>query len=252
MAERRQFAAENNKYLYASSPFEKEILTLEECLSLMRATRSRTEILIIPSFTATSLSPDNWVPACLSLANEGADAIQLDFFYMGNIIGTDGLSENIVTLLKELISAVNIPIMPKLNVNLPKDYIVPLLVKAGVKYVSLLDSVRSPYLEKSDGKYRVSQRLDPLTTSCFGSWQLPITLSYTYTAAQHGLKVCAGGGVFNEVSDSYNGTLLISRTADIKLLYGLCSLIKYSQSKKLSATIAETMEICFLISSATI
>lgn len=192
---RRQFAADNNRYLYASSPFEKEILTFEECRSLMRAIRSLTEILIIPSFTATSLSPDDWVPACLSLANEGADAIQLDFFYMGNIIGADGLSKNIITLLKELISAVNIPIMPKLNINLPKDYIVPLLVKAGVEYVSLLDSVRSPYLEKSDGKYRVSQRLNPLTTSCFGNWQLPITLSYTYTAAQHGLKVCAGGGV---------------------------------------------------------
>lgn len=192
---KRRFAVDNKGYTYASSPFEREILTLDECLELMAELRPQTDILLIPSFTASSLSSEDWIPFCRSLEQAGADGIQLDFFYMGCIIGRDGLSDSIVTLLKELISAVSIPIMPKLNVNLPKDYIIPLLVKAGVEYVSLLDSVRSPYLEKENGAYRVSERLDADTTSCFGSWQLPLTLGYTYTAAQSGLKVCAGGGV---------------------------------------------------------
>ncbi len=85
--------------------------------------------------------------------------------------------------------------MPKLNVNLPKDYIIPLLVDAGIEYVSLLDSVRSPYIEKSGNDYYINNRLNPDTTSCFGGWQLPLSLGYTYTAAKNGLKVCAGGGV---------------------------------------------------------
>ncbi len=192
---KRQFAVDSKSYTYASSPFEREILTLDECLELMRDIRLQTDILLIPSFTASSLFADDWTPACRQLEQAGADGIQLDFFYMGCIIGRDGLTDSIVYLLKELVSAVSIPIMPKLNVNLPKDYIIPLLVKAGVEYVSLLDSVRSPYLEEENGKYRISSRLDTDTTSCFGSWQLPLTLSYTYTAAQSGLKVCAGGGI---------------------------------------------------------
>ena len=62
---------------------------------------------------------------------------------------------------------------------------------------NLLDSVRSPFLMEQDGNYSVCDRLDPQTTSCFGHWQLPLTIGYTYTASQYGLKVCAGGGVTN-------------------------------------------------------
>lgn len=167
---KRQFAVDSKGYTYASSPFEREILTLDKCLDLMRELRPQTDILLIPSFTASSLFADDWISSCRKLEQAGADGIQLDFFYMGCIVGKDGLSESIVTLLKQLISTVSIPIMPKLNVNLPKDYIVPLLVKAGVEYVSLLDSVHSPYLEEDNGEYRISSRLDINTTSCFGSW----------------------------------------------------------------------------------
>jgi dihydropyrimidine dehydrogenase (NAD+) subunit PreA len=191
---KREFAVQGD-CTYASSPFEKEILTLGECLELLRELRSQTDILLLPSFTMTSLAPNDWLPACLQLEAAGADGIQLDFFYMENLIGTDGLSECIVTLLRELITSLHIPVMPKLNVNLPKDYIMPLLVRAGVEYVSLLDSVRSPYFVKTNDSYRLSERLDAEMTSCFGHWQLPLTLGYTYTAAKHGLKVCAGGGI---------------------------------------------------------
>lgn len=191
----RQFAVDNDGYTYASSPFEKEILTLDECIALMSELRPQTDILLIPSFTAKSFSPNDWIPACLKLEESGADGIQLDFFYMGCIIGADGFSEKLVRLLIELREALKIPIMPKLNINLPKDYIIPLLVDAGIEYVSLLDSVQSPYLEDKNGTYQLSHRLDTDTTSCFGHWQLPLTLSYTYTAAKHGLKICAGGGI---------------------------------------------------------
>ena len=195
VSEKRQFAIDKMGYTYASSPFEKEILTLDECIAIMRELRSKTNILLIPSFTASSFSPSDWIPACRRLEKSGADGIQLDFFYLGCIIGTEKFSEKIVLLLKELMKSLGIPIMPKLNINLPKDYIMPLLVEADVEYVSLLDSVRSPFCEFENGNYHISQRLNAETTSCFGQWQLPLTLGYTYTAAKHGLKVCAGGGI---------------------------------------------------------
>jgi len=195
VSEKRQFAVGKDGYTYASSPFEKEILTLEQCVEMLQELRTKTDMLLIPSFTAKSLLIGEWVPACQRLEKSGADAIQLDFFYMGNLIGCEGFTDKIVELLKGLKLAVRIPIMPKLNVNLPKDFIMPLLVQAGIEYVSLLDSVRSPYLEKSDDGYCLSERLNAESTSCFGTWQLPLTLSYTYTAAKYGLKVCAGGGI---------------------------------------------------------
>ncbi len=192
---KRQFAVDKNNYKYASSPFEKEILTLDESIDLMSELRSQTDILLIPSFTASGFLPELWIPACQKLEKTGADAVQLDFFYMGSVIGTDGFYEKLKQLLKTLKENLSVPVMPKLNINLPKDFIIPLLADAGIEYVSLLDSVRSPYLECTDGDYHVSDRLDAETTSCFGHWQLPLTIGYTYTAAKHGLKVCAGGGV---------------------------------------------------------
>lgn len=195
--DKRLFAVDKNGFIYASSPFEKEILTLEECLGMLSKLRKKTDILLIPSFTAASLEPSDWLGPCQRLAECGADGIQLDFFYMGDLIGTDNFRQRISALLRELVNGLDVPVMPKLNINLPKDFIIPILAEAGVEYVSLLDSVRSPFLMEQDGKYSVCGRLDPQTTSCFGHWQLPLTLGYTYTASQHGLKVCAGGGVTN-------------------------------------------------------
>lgn len=193
---KRCFGFDNTTgYTYASSPFKLEILTLDEELKLLNAVRTNYDILVISSFTAASIAPENWITACKTLQAAGADGIQLDFFYMGNLLGTDSFSQKFVTLLTELKKSLDIPIMPKLNINLPKDFIIPLMKNAGMEYVSLLDSVRSPYIEFKNGKARINHRLDPNTTSCFGSWQLPLTLGYTYTAAQHGFKVCAGGGI---------------------------------------------------------
>lgn len=194
---KRMFKWESGSgYFYAASPFEKEILTLDEAKSLLKELRPQTDILLIPSVTAATLETGPWIKSCKVFEELGADGIQLDFFYMGNLIGkTDGLGESIVRLLKALKGSLKIPVMPKLNINLPKDFIIPLLVEAGIEYVSLLDSVRSPYLAKNKNDYYVDENIDPLTTSCFGGWQLPLTLGYTYTAAQNHLKICAGGGI---------------------------------------------------------
>lgn len=194
---KREFARDTaTGYLYASAPFQKEILTLSECLDMMHQLRPETEISLIPSFTATDLNPKSWLPACQTLASSGADGIQLDFFYMGNLIRQEHFTHDMTELLHRLVDEVPVPIMPKLNINLPKDFIMPILRNAGIQYVSLLDSVRSPYVSKAqNGTFCLDSRLDPLTTSCFGGWQLPLTMGYAYTAVQSGLRVCAGGGI---------------------------------------------------------
>ena len=57
-SDKRQFAVDKNGFVYASSPFENEILTLEECLDMLSKLRKKTDILLIPSFTASCLEPD--------------------------------------------------------------------------------------------------------------------------------------------------------------------------------------------------
>ena len=191
---KREFAVYNG-YTYASSPFECEILTVEEELALLASLRSETDILLIPSYTANDLDAQKWRKHCRKLEAGGADAIQLDFFYMGNLIGTPDFESKLTALLMTLNVSISVPVMPKLNINLPKDYIIPLIKDAGTEYVSLLDSVRTPCIYTKNGKAYTDRRLDNETCSCFGSWQLPLTLGYTYTAAKYGLKVCAGGGI---------------------------------------------------------
>lgn len=78
---------------------------------------------------------------------------------------------------------------------LTAGYIFPIISRAGIKGVSLLDSIRVPVTDTPDGF-----SLPFSTTSLFGEWQLPISLRYTYIAKQYGLAVCGGGGVSNRSS----------------------------------------------------
>ena len=54
---KREFAVDKKLgFTYASAPFESEILTLDECLEMLRTLRPQSEMLLIPSFTASSCS----------------------------------------------------------------------------------------------------------------------------------------------------------------------------------------------------
>lgn len=57
---KREFAVDKELgYTYASAPFESEILTLDECLEMLQTLRPQTEMLLIPSFTAACLAPND-------------------------------------------------------------------------------------------------------------------------------------------------------------------------------------------------
>lgn len=175
---------------YASSPFEHEILTLDEEIAMLRELRPQTNIALVASFTAKTLDISDWLKPCKMLLNAGADAVQLDFFYMGNLLGERDFSRRFVDLLSQLNS---LPIIPKLNINLPASFVMPFLKEAGTEYISLLDSVRVP--PECDENGKTPNGIDPKTCSLFGHWMLPLAASYTYTAAKYGLKPISGGGI---------------------------------------------------------
>lgn len=175
---------------YAYSSFEREILTAEEGLTLYRDASKTCSFPIIPSVTALSLNPEDWLPLCLAFQGEGAAIIQLDFFYLGTFLGQPHFADQFYQLLDTLVHSLSCQIMPKVNIDLPADFIFGLISKAGVKGVSLLDSVRVPVTGTSK-----DLQLPFSSTSCFGSWQLPLSLHYAYIASQYGLEICGGGGI---------------------------------------------------------
>lgn len=177
---------------YAASSFEREILTAEEGLSLFESTVKKCSIPIIPSITALSLEPEDWLPLCLAFQNQGAKIIQLDFFYLKTFLSQPDFSVKFRNLLDTLTRTLSCQIMPKLNVDLPADFICQLLSSSGIKGVSLLDSVRVPSPINEN-----TPILPFASTSCFGSWQLPLSLHYACIAKQYGLEICGGGGITN-------------------------------------------------------
>lgn len=189
---RKVLFTSDRKNYYASSSFDREILSADEGLTLYHDAVKTCSIPIIPSITALSLDPEDWLPLCLSFQDAGAPILQLDFFYLENFLLQTDFSEKLFMLFNTLRHSLSCRIMPKININLPAGYIFPLISRAGIKGVSLLDSVRVPVTDTPDGS-----SLPFSSTSLFGGWQLPLSLHYTYIAKQYGLDVCGGGGVTN-------------------------------------------------------
>lgn len=174
---------------YADASFEREILTLEEGLELYKRSLElcSPDMFLIPSVTASSLDPEEWIESCKQFELYGAQLLQLDFFYLGTMKHDNAFYGNLRNLLTNLVKTLNCNIMPKLNLRFEPDQICQVLKESGVKTISLLDSMRE------DPDYRLG--LHKGTTSYFGSRQLPHTLRYLKVAKQYELEVCAGGGI---------------------------------------------------------
>ncbi|WP_215904880.1 4Fe-4S binding protein [Leadbettera azotonutricia] len=190
----------NKQGFWAKSTFNREIMSLNEELELL------TQISRIPSFgfvpfiasvTELEMDIEKWLADCRAVENAGADAIQLDLFYIENLLAVSDFEEKFISLLKEILSHTKVPVMPKLNIGLPAEYAAFLLKKAGIKYVSLLDSIKSPapLSFSPEGQPAVNKTLLGSGLSVFGSFMLPITRNYTQVLCREGFEVCAGGGV---------------------------------------------------------
>ena len=91
-----------------------------------------------------SLETEEWMNSVERMERAGASMIQLDFFYLNNIWNEQNIGSRITHIVERLVRDSQIPIVPKININLPVNFIYPLLKNAGVHTVSLLDSVRVP------------------------------------------------------------------------------------------------------------
>lgn len=181
---------------WAQSTFEREIMTLEEMTGLIKEAKKRIKIPVIASIASEDLSPYKWVSACSQAERAGADMVQLDFFYMPDLVLLESAETKLTQLIMRIRNEVHIPIIPKININLPADFVFPTLRKSGISIVSLLDSIRVPlvkeWVETQDWK---NNTLTNEGTSYFGSWQLPLSLHFLMEARRYEFMVIGGGGI---------------------------------------------------------
>jgi dihydroorotate dehydrogenase/Pyruvate/2-oxoacid:ferredoxin oxidoreductase delta subunit len=174
---------------WAESGFDREIMPLDAAADLTRQAADTVRVPIIPSVTELTLELERWFESCETLCKAGANALQLDFFYLPNLLAENDFNVRFVTLLRELRMHCRVPVMPKLNIGIPVELALRLLGEAGIENVSVLDSIRSP---APYGAHLTGESL-----SVFGSFMLPITRRYTHALSKAGFCVCAGGGVAN-------------------------------------------------------
>jgi dihydropyrimidine dehydrogenase (NAD+) subunit PreA len=189
----------DSRGFWAKSGFRREIMPMNKGIELIRKTKAAVRAPVIASVTGCSLDTESWLEDCAAAEAAGASAIQLDLFYMENLLDTGNFAMQLISLLKEIIYHCHIPVMPKLNSSLPAGYAAQLFLKAGVRYVSLLDSIRSPAplrFDKNGRPYRDRAMLGP-GLSVFGDFMFPLTRHYTDTLCRAGFEVCAGGGIQN-------------------------------------------------------
>jgi dihydroorotate dehydrogenase len=174
---------------WAASGFDREIMPISESAALTQAATRELDIPVIASVTEMTLEPSKWLESCTTLEKAGAGAMQLDFFYLPNLLAEHDFSTKFIKLLKEIKLNCNVHVMPKLNIELPAKFAAHLLKEAGIEYVSLLDSIRSPSPDAA--------HLGNETPSVFGGFMLPLTRQYTQVLSSAGFSVCAGGGITN-------------------------------------------------------
>lgn len=190
---------------YADASFEHEIMTVDEAVELYTSALKNcgSDMLLIPSVSASSLEPEEWINSCRCFEEMGAELIQLDFFYLGTLSHDSAFYDSLKALLSTLKRTLKCNVMPKINNRFNPCEIFKILKTSGITLVSLLDSMREdpdPALGLHKG-----------TTSYFGPRQFPYTLEYLRNAKLYGLEVCAGGGV----SSRYDVELLLAKGANL-------------------------------------
>ena len=188
----------NSRGFWATSTFRRETLSRSEGMGLIADAARQTSVPIIASITGTDLEVNHWLPTCLGAVNAGACAIQLDLFYLPQPICSAHSMEGLVDLLGTLAAEISVPVVPKLNIEIPAYLAAQLFPQSGIAGFSLLDSVRVPSPidvdQRGASRYRFVQK--PGMSSLFGEWQLPLAQHYTLILGRlTDLPLCAGGGL---------------------------------------------------------
>lgn len=202
--------------LWATSTFSRETLPLEVGAKLVSDSVRETEVPVIASLAGSDLEPRHWVDSSLRLEEAGAAALQLDLFYAALDWGSPETVRGVASVISEIAASSRVPVVPKLNIDMPIREVVGAAGRAGAAGISFLDSIALPppiTLPTGGSAFEFVSR--PSRASLFGRWQFPLTLRLTHQlAGETPLPLCAGGGVWSG-SDALEALLLGARAVQI-------------------------------------
>jgi len=187
----------DTKGWWVSSTYNREVQDVNKAIIYLRNAVVKTSIPIFASVSEMSLDINNWMKTCQLVQKTGISGIQLDLFYLENTLNTINFRENFIELLSSLQEKLEIPIFPKLNINLPSLYMADIFKASKINNVSLLDSIRlpAPISIENSGSIKMRHVSKIKTASLFGKWQFPLTMKYLYDFTLKEFSVCAGGGI---------------------------------------------------------
>lgn len=203
--------------LWALSTFRRETLGLDDGLRLVEASSSRVDIPVIASVGALSMDPESWSSVCRKVEEAGASAIQLDLFYAPQPRASADNIARLVDMIEDVCASTSVPIVPKLNLDLPPHLMAQVLPGTPVTSAFAIDSLRVPVpLDLRRGGHPLAEHApNAPEASLFGAWQKPLTLQYVRTlAATSRLEVGASGGIVNGF-DAIEAILLGAQTVQV-------------------------------------
>ena len=193
---------------WATSTFYRETLNLERGCDLISCASAKIDIPIIASVTGLNFNLNQWSRSCEEVTTAGASMIQLDLFYLPQPITQKENLEKMEVLITELSKTSKIPIIPKLNIEIPAYLVQKLFKKTNIECISFLDSIRVSSPTKTDllPKFGMVKNLG--MSSLFGPWQLPLTYHYAIILRKTTNYQMIGGGGISKSFDILNLLML--------------------------------------------
>jgi dihydroorotate dehydrogenase len=190
---------------HLKSTYLKEILSLDFGCDLIRRSKESCSFPVIGSVFYPSLQTDddveNWKSLVRAHEMAGADAVQLDFFYIDLRKLSDERIAQICSYVVAIIADASIPVFPKVNTGMDDDLIRALYGLAEAPGYIMIDSIRcEPIIDVDRGGAPIFDGLlhkEGRSISVIaGEPLLPFTLSYTQRAARTTSRpLCSGGGL---------------------------------------------------------
>jgi len=190
---------------HLKSTYLKEILSLEFGSDLVRRSKQSCSFPVIASVFFPSLQSDEDIAVWKALVRAqelvGADAVQLDFFYIDLRKMSDERISWFCAAVGEIIDTASVPVFPKLNTGMDEDLVRALYGLAQTPGYIMIDSIRCEPLVDVDRAgaplfdgllHRDGRSISVIA----GEPLLPFTLPYTQRAARATLRpLCSGGGL---------------------------------------------------------
>lgn len=236
--------------LWATSTFARETLPLEVGAQLVSDSIRETDVPIIASLAGSDLEPSHWVSSSLRLEEAGATALQLDLFYAALDWSSPETVRDVATVISEVSARSRIPVIPKLNIDMPIRAVVGAATREGADGVAFLDSIAlPPPITLPAGGSAFEFISHPSRASLFGRWQFPLTLRLTHQlAGETRLPLCAGGGMWSG-SDALEALLLGAsavQIATVVLLDGFSAISRILREldELIDATDLDASQLC--------